>query len=99
MKLLNTEKQENCIGGDFVFIYRFDGEWTKELIESMACLGQLQYRGNFPRPFFQIRCPGGTLVKGVECAQEFRVIFPRKKPAAAEADFKKRLEEFTKAIP
>jgi hypothetical protein len=98
MKIISIEKQEHCIGGDFMFIYHFDGQWNKERIMSMARLGQLQYHKNFPRPFFQIKCPDGTLVKGVEFAAEFRVIFPRKNPGTAETNFKQQLWELTEAI-
>jgi hypothetical protein len=92
MKLIETEKQEHCVSGGFVFKYRFDGEWNKERISAMSHLGQLQYYGLFPRPLYQIRCSDGTLVKGVESVTEFRVVFPRKNPKEAEADFKKRLQ-------
>ena len=91
MKLMNREKQEHCIGGDFVFIYRFDGEWNKERIKILTHLGKLEYHSDFPRPFFQLRRLDGTVVKGVERAREFRVIFPRQNFAEAEAAFENLL--------
>jgi hypothetical protein len=95
MKLMNREKQEHCIGGDFVFIYRFDGEWNKERIKTLIHLGKLEYHGDFPRPFFQLRRLDGTVVKGVETAREFRVIFPRQNFTEAEAAFENLLRGLT----
>jgi hypothetical protein len=87
MKITGWKKMENCIGGEFVFICFFDAEWTKERIQALAALGALKYYGSFPRPMFQLKCPDGTIVKGVQSAHQCRVIFPRDEPIGARESF------------
>ncbi|MDR3256034.1 MAG: hypothetical protein LBT31_10760 [Synergistaceae bacterium] len=77
MEITGREKIDNCIHGEFVFKYFFDAEWTKDIIGKMASLGELKYYGSFPVPMFRVRCPDGTVIKGVQSTNECRAIFPR----------------------
>ena len=87
MKILATEKAENCFESDFVFKYLLDKSWTKRSIKDMASLGQLLYYKSFPKPMFQVRCVDGTIIKGVQGTDECRVIFPRNEPTKAKEYF------------
>ena len=89
MKIVATERAENCFESEFVFKYMLDKSWTKRLIKDMAAFGELRYYDSFPRPMFQVRCVDGTIIKGVQGTDECRVIFPRNEPTKA----KKKFEE------
>ena len=93
MKIVSGQKQENCFDGDFVYIYTFDAEWTKEKIMALGASGNLQYYGSFPKPMFNVRFSGGTTMKGVEGTKECRVIFTRDEPQKAKKLFE---ETFSK---
>jgi hypothetical protein len=97
MKLTGIEKMESCIAGDFVYRYFFDESWKKEDIKKIAGLlsfsekpAELKYYDKFPRPLFEIKCPDGTVLKGVESAAEFRVIYRRNSSNAERENFYKR---------
>jgi hypothetical protein len=47
---------------------------------------------------FEVRCPGGTIIKGLEEGPEFRLIFPRNSSAADKEAFKTRLVEIASSI-
>lgn len=98
MKLTGIEKMENCISGEFVYKYFFDREWERETIKVIAALGTMKYYGDFPRPLFEIKCPDGTILKGVESAREFRVIFPRKSGDQEREAFKERCIEMAETM-
>ena len=90
MKITGCEKMENCFDSEFVFKYLFDANWTEEAIHTMEAFGTLRYYKSFPRPMFQVSCPDGAIIKGLEQDAECRVIFPRTNPAAAREDFETR---------
>ena len=92
MRIINTERMANCFESEFVYKYFFDTGWTEEAILSMEALGHLRYYADFPRPMFQVQCPDGTIVKGVQSASECRVIFSRDGPDAAKKRFENRFE-------
>ena len=87
MKIVSREKAENCFDGEFVFKYIFDTGWTDEAIRMMETIGVLRYYESFPRPMFQVNCPDGTIIKGLQHGQECRIIFPRASPTAARERF------------
>jgi hypothetical protein len=87
MKIIDCKKAENCLEGEFIYKYYFDTEWNKELIKSMEGFGLLRYYESFPKPMFQIGCPDGTIIKGLESEKECRIIFPRRDPAPAKENF------------
>jgi hypothetical protein len=98
MKLTGIEKMENCLSGEFVYKYFFDGEWKGDALKLIAALGTMKYYGDFPRPLFEIKCSDGTILKGVESAREFRVIFPRESGEPEREIFKKRCIETAEII-
>ncbi|MCL1917729.1 MAG: hypothetical protein FWG14_05370 [Peptococcaceae bacterium] len=95
MKIISSEKMENCFDGDFVFKYIFDAGWTREDIIRMEAWGSLRYYESFPRPMFQVTCSDGTIIKGVQNDPACRIIFPRATPAAARENFEARFGELS----
>ena len=93
MKIIACEKMEHCFDSEFVFKYLFDASWTKETIQAMEAFGTLRYYSSFPRPMFQVNCPDGVIIKGLEQDAECRIIFPRTDPAAAREDFETRFSK------
>jgi hypothetical protein len=93
MKIISCEKAENCFESDFVYIYFFDTEWTKDSIKGMKIFGTLTYYETFPRPMFQVKCPDNTIIKGVQGEKECRIIFSRKDPAGAQESFDSRWDD------
>jgi hypothetical protein len=90
MKITSCEKAENCLDGEFIFKYCFDEVWTKESIRMMGSFGELRYYESFPIPMFQVNCPDGTVIKGLESENECRIIFPRPNPVSAKISFEDR---------
>ncbi|GHV41684.1 hypothetical protein AGMMS49546_18120 [Spirochaetia bacterium] len=98
MKLTGVEKVENCIAGDFVYRYFFDGPWKKKGIQIMAGTGNIKYYADFPRPLYEVRFSDGTILKGVESEREFRVIFKRGSGDLEREAFQKRCGEIAGTI-
>ena len=98
MKIIDCKKAENCLEGEFIFIYCFDEGWTEEYIRLMESFGVLRYYESFPRPMFQVKCSDGTVIKGLLAEKECRVIFPRSSPEPAKDNFEaqmSRMLEYT----
>jgi hypothetical protein len=93
MRIIGSEKMENCFDSEFVFKYFLDTGWTEETIQTMEALGTLRYYKSFPRPMFQVTCPDGSIIKGLERDAECRVIFSRMDPAASRKEFETRFAE------
>jgi hypothetical protein len=87
MKIIDCKKAENCLDGEFIYKYYLDTQWTKESIKKLGLFGTLRYYESFPKPMFQVGCPDGTVIKGLESEKEFRIIFPRSNPAFAKENF------------
>jgi hypothetical protein len=98
MKLTGFETLETCLSGDFVFRCRFDGMWKGEEILALAVLGTVRRRRDFPRPMFEVRCPGGTVIKGLEEGSEFRLIFSPGSSTAYREAFKTQITEIASLI-
>jgi hypothetical protein len=95
MRIIAKDILENCLDGDFVIQYTFDVIWSKDAIQALGALGQLKYYASFPKPMFQLTCPDGSFIKGVQGTSECRVIYARD----MSEDDKMRLENsFTEAI-
>ena len=92
MKILYSGKAENCLDGDFVFDYRLDQAWTKDLIQSLTTMGRLKYYETFPKPMFQFTCTDGTIVKGVQGSDECKIIYPRSSRKSDRRSFEKTFE-------
>lgn len=93
MKVILKEELENCFDGDFVIKFSFDTQWIKETIQSLKALGQLTYYESFPKPMFQLECPDGSFIKGVQGTNECRVIYARDLTSEDRIVFNKRFEE------
>ncbi|MFH2035120.1 MAG: hypothetical protein ABIJ45_01855, partial [Candidatus Zixiibacteriota bacterium] len=65
MNISKIESAPDCFDGDFMKDVYFDSNITKEFIYKLGLLGNLQYYSDFPRPFFRIDFPDGTIVKGI----------------------------------
>lgn len=78
MKILLSERIEDCFDGSQVIAYTFDVAWDREHILSLKSLGKLEYFPEFPKPFFRLLGMGGLQVKGVEGDRTCRAIFPKK---------------------
>ena len=76
MKITGIVKLEDCFDGSSVYSFQFDRPWTREIIQQLSELGELDYFGDFPRPFFRIRGIGGLQMKGVEGLDHCRVVLP-----------------------
>ena len=87
MRIVNRERVANCFESEFVYKYFFDMGWTEDAIKSMEAMGYLRYYADFPKPMFQVQCPDGTVIKGVQDTSECRVIFSRDGPDAARRHF------------
>jgi len=97
MKIINCKKAENCLYGEYIYQYTLDTNWTKESIKRMGVFGTLHYYECFPKPMFQIYCPDGTVIKGLESEKKCRIIFPRREPLSAKEDFETRFLEMSEA--
>ena len=93
MIILSGRKAENCLDGDFVFDYKLDSVWTKDLIKHLTVLGRLKYYETFPRPMFQLTCAGGTIIKGVQGSDECKIIFPRSSQPGDRKSFEETFEK------
>ena len=93
MKITREDKLENCFDGDFVIQYTFDSQWTNEAIQALKVLGQLKYYKSFPKPMFQLTCPDGIFVKGVQGLSECRVIYNRGGSDEARKRFERSFED------
>ncbi len=75
MRVLGKERIENCLPSAPEYRYRFTRPWSAAEIERLRRLGQVDYYADFPRPFFRLRLPDGTQMKGVQGDCCCRVIF------------------------
>jgi hypothetical protein len=96
MKVVSVEKADNCLDGEFIFMYTFDGEWLAETIQGMGRWGELRYFASFPRPMFELKLPDGTMLKGVQGLNECRAVFPRQGTAEAKATLEGRFESLAR---
>ncbi len=92
MTIVKCTPLEDCFDGSRVLEYVFDAAWSAESIERLAGLGELRRHRDFPRPLFQLRTPGGLVVKGVEGEAKCRAVLPRRDPEAER-------ERFERAFP
>lgn len=76
MRLVRKELVEGCLPSAPEYRYVFSEPWTAGLIGCLGCWGQLDYYGDFPRPFFRLRLANGIQMKGVEGEPVCRVVFP-----------------------
>jgi len=93
MKITNKEKKDNCFDGDFVSQVSFDEVWTKEAILRLEVLGNLKYYESFPRPMFQLNCPCGSFIKGVQGTNDCRIIHARNSTSETRERLLNRFEE------
>jgi hypothetical protein len=92
VKIVSTEKVEDCFDGSSVYRYSFDEVWTRGSIQVMGELGDLDYFPDFPRPFFRLRARSGLQVKGVEGDDACRAIFPREERERVREEFESLFE-------
>ena len=98
MKLIKTEVQPSCIAGGFVYVYHFDQPFDQAIIQAFGRLGTLKYYADFPKPMFEIKCRNKTLIRGVESANECKVIFARATKRDFHADFEQECANLTERI-
>ncbi len=77
MRLLESTRLEDCFDGGAVYRYRTDQPWTREAIQSLTRFGELDYFGDFPRPYYRVRNSSGLQVRGLEGERTCTVVFPR----------------------
>ncbi|HEY3281601.1 MAG TPA: hypothetical protein VGN26_04955 [Armatimonadota bacterium] len=76
MRIVGTERLEDCFDGSSAYSYCFNGRWTRTDILALDALGQVDYYPGFPRPFFRVRGREGWVVKGVEGEDNCHAVFP-----------------------
>ncbi len=77
MEIDHIQHIEDCFDGSFIkeFVLRVPSD--REFIYKLSHNCSLDYYPEFPRPFFRIENRGHWMIKGVEGANTFRVIFSR----------------------
>ncbi len=73
---------EDCFEDSAIREIRLARALDETAVFRLATIGDLEYHPEFPRPFFRVRIPGGSYLKGVVGAESFRVFFPRPPDAA-----------------
>ena len=76
MKVIATEKIEDCFDGSRVYRYQFDQPWSAPSILQLQQVGSLQFFPDFPRPFFRLHTDAGVQITGVGDEDSCRVVFP-----------------------
>ena len=77
MKVIAKKRVEECLDGTIIKEFRLNTVVTKELIHFLGTMGNLDYYGHFPRPFYRITQRGAFILKGVEGNATFQVLFIR----------------------
>jgi hypothetical protein len=75
MVAFESTKIEDCVGGGMIFKYKISEKIDEKFIFKLKEIGQLEYYGHFPRPFFRVSTKDGTQLKGIEGENEFIIIF------------------------
>ncbi len=78
MKIVSSQKIEDCFDGSVIYEYIFDVVWDYKKLLVFKHFGELEYYKDFPRPFFRILNSSGLNIKGVGGGNSCRVIFPKK---------------------
>jgi hypothetical protein len=77
MKILEIKDMENCFDGSFMKEAIFDHNIEKNFIDYLGSYGELEYYGNFLRPFYKLSIPFKFILKGVEGNNTAKVVFSR----------------------
>lgn len=78
MRIREVTRVEECVDGSAVLSYSFDQPWSREAIQGLRRIGEVDYFPEFPRPFFRLRTAGGLQTRGVEGERTCQVILPRR---------------------
>lgn len=77
MKIIEIKELENCFDGSFMKEATFDKNVEKNFIDYLQNYGELEYYGNFLRPFYKLSIPFKFIIKGIEGDNTVQVIFHR----------------------
>lgn len=77
MKILEIKELENCFDGSFMKEATFDMIVEKKFIDYLGKYGELEYYGNFLRPFYKLSIPFKFILKGIEGNNTAQIVFYR----------------------
>ena len=100
MKILTIKEDTNCFDDSFIKEVIFDQPISKEFIDFLGEIGELQYFPDFPRPFFKVDCPERFILKGVEGSLKAQLILYRKNIESLQQYFEESIQRYSsKAKP
>jgi|GEM_PF-913082 len=77
MKILDDQPIKNCFDGSFMKEITFSSEITKDFVDYLSLVGELEYYADFSRPFYRITRPYGYIIKGIVGNHYLRIYFSR----------------------
>ena len=83
MKVRAMVEVEDCFEHSALWEVVLDAPLDAPAVQRLGSLGRLEYRPEFPRPFFRIHLSGGPCLKGVVGTPGFRVFFGTPPPPGA----------------
>jgi hypothetical protein len=95
VRIGEVTKLEDCFDGSAVVRYNFDQPWSREAIQTLKSLGELDYFPDFPRPFFRLRTGDGLQARGVEGERSCQVILPQRERERVRAAFEEKFSSET----
>lgn len=76
MTAFTCEKIENCYAGAQTYAYTLPQPISDQLLQALAPLGELEVKRNFRRPFFFLRLPDGSEIRGALGDDRMKASFP-----------------------
>lgn len=75
MKVIRVKAMDDCLDRVATKEFTFSNAATQDWIRSLEALGELEYYGHFPRPFYRLTAKGEFIIKGVEGNDKCQVVF------------------------
>ena len=91
MRVTGIKSMEDCLDRVVTKEIAFSRPMDREWVMALDQLGQLEYYGHFPKPFFRVTRPKAYVIKGVEGHDRCQVVF-LEHTAALESDLLERLD-------
>ena len=94
MKIEKIRELENCFDGDFMKEILFASMVTRDFIDYLGKMGDMQYLSSLTRPFYKININDNFIIKGIEGNKTARVIFNRENISKSLKFFKKIIKKY-----
>jgi hypothetical protein len=75
LKVINIKAMDDCLDKVAAKELTFSHPTNQAWIQSLKALGDLDYYGHFPRPFYRLTAKGEYIIKGVEGNDKCQVVF------------------------